>query len=95
MLTRFDHSGYRPVSARRPASVIRTRATSIVCRPATTRAAVAVASPARTRSIIRSVVKPCASMIASVQPSRAAVALGIWAVRSHETIVITTHGTVS
>jgi hypothetical protein len=31
MLTRFDHSGYRPVSARRPASVIRTRATSIVC----------------------------------------------------------------
>jgi hypothetical protein len=52
MLTRFDHSGYRPVSARRPASVIRTRATSIVCRPATTRAAVAVASPARTRSII-------------------------------------------
>jgi hypothetical protein len=29
------------------------------------------------------------------QFERAAVALGIWAVRSHETILITTHGTVS
>ncbi len=40
------------------------------CRPATTRSVVALASPARTISTSISTVKPCASMIASVQPSR-------------------------
>jgi hypothetical protein len=38
----------RSASTRRPASVIRTRATSIVFGPMTTCSAVAVASPART-----------------------------------------------
>src|SRR5215470_964899 len=43
---------------------------SVRRRPATTRSAVAVASPARTRSTICATVKPCASMTVSVQPSR-------------------------
>jgi hypothetical protein len=38
--------------------------------PATTRSAVAVASPARTSSTICGIEKPWASVIASVQPSR-------------------------
>jgi hypothetical protein len=56
-------------STRRPSSVIRTVATSNVREPATTRSAVAVASPARTSSTICSVVNPCARMSPSVQPS--------------------------
>jgi hypothetical protein len=50
--------------------LIRSRATSIVRLPATTRSAFAVPSPALTNSTIYSIVKPCAIMIASVQPSR-------------------------
>ena len=53
----------------RPASVIRTRATMIGRAPAITRPVVAVASPVRISSTICSTVKPCESMIASVQPS--------------------------
>ena len=45
-------------STRRPASVIRTRAISIARPPATTRSACAVASPDRTNSTNRSMVKP-------------------------------------
>jgi hypothetical protein len=56
--------------ARRPASVIRTRVISIVREPATTRSAVAIASPARTSSTICAIVKPWASIIVSVQPWR-------------------------
>jgi len=57
--------------ARVPASVIRTRATSNLRPPppTTTRSAVAVASPARTRSMICAVEKRCARKIASLQPS--------------------------
>jgi hypothetical protein len=47
--------------ARRPASVIRTVTTSIGREPATTRLAVALASPARTSSTMSAIVKPCAS----------------------------------
>jgi hypothetical protein len=47
-------------SARRPASVIRTRVTSIGQLPAGMRSAWAVASPASIRSAIRSIEKPCA-----------------------------------
>jgi hypothetical protein len=50
---------YRSAGACRPASVVRTRATSIVLPPATTRSACAVASPARTSSAICSIAKPC------------------------------------
>jgi hypothetical protein len=57
-------------SARRTASVILTRATSIVRPPAMMRSAFAVASPAWISSTICSIVKPCANIIASVQPSR-------------------------
>jgi hypothetical protein len=61
-------SNHAPLaSTRRPSSVIRTRATSIVRPAATTRSAFAVASPARISSTRKSVKKPCASMIASVQ----------------------------
>ncbi len=49
--------------------MIRTRAISIG-RPATTRSAVAVASPASTSLTICGTEKPCASIIDSVQPSR-------------------------
>jgi hypothetical protein len=56
-------------SVRRPSAVILTRATSIARLPATTRSAVAVASPARTSLTIYSIVKPCAIMIASVRRS--------------------------
>jgi hypothetical protein len=55
--------------ASRPASVIRTRATSIDCGPTAIRSAVAVGSPARGSPAIYAVVKPCARRIASVQPS--------------------------
>jgi hypothetical protein len=47
-------------SGLRPAFVIRTRATSILREPATTRPAVAVASPARTNSTICGIENPCA-----------------------------------
>ena len=56
----------------RPASVIRTRVVSPRYPDATMGSVVAVASPARTSSTISSTVKPCANMIASVQPSRLA-----------------------
>jgi hypothetical protein len=49
-----------------PRLVIRTRATSIVRLPATTRSAAAVASPAFASSTIMSIENPCASIIASV-----------------------------
>jgi len=53
-------------SARRPASVIRTRTTS-VCRPsATIRSRFVVASPALTSSTIMSIENPCARRIALV-----------------------------
>jgi hypothetical protein len=45
------------------------RVTCIERPPATARSVCAVASPARIRSTRKSVVNPCASMIASVQPS--------------------------
>jgi hypothetical protein len=48
----FLHRVCLPASARWPASVILTRATSIVHPPATTRSAFAVSSPARTSSTI-------------------------------------------
>jgi hypothetical protein len=57
-------------SDRRPASVIRTRATSIGRPPATMRSVFAVASPARIRSTSMSTMKPCVGSIASVMPSR-------------------------
>jgi hypothetical protein len=50
------------LSTFRPASVIRTRATSID-RPPAMRSAVAVASHARTSSASCSTVKPCASSV--------------------------------
>jgi len=56
-------------STRRPASVIFTRATSILREPATTRSAVAVASFACTSSTISLIVKPCARRMPSAQPS--------------------------
>ena len=59
----------RPPSACRPASVILTRATSMVRGPITTRSVVAVASPARTSSTSCSTVKPCASRTKLVTPS--------------------------
>jgi 5-methyltetrahydropteroyltriglutamate--homocysteine methyltransferase len=58
----------RSASARRPATVMRTRITSIA-RPAITRSACAFASPSLISSPIISVEKPCASTIASVVPS--------------------------
>jgi hypothetical protein len=64
------HDEDAPLSARRPASVMRKRAISIGLLPAMTLSAVAVASPAFTSSTIMSIVKTCAIMIASVQPSR-------------------------
>ena len=57
------------LSVLRPASVILTRATSIVRAPIATRSAFVVASPAWTNSSICSTVKPRASMIVSEQPS--------------------------
>jgi hypothetical protein len=60
----------RSASACRPASVIFIYAISIVRLPAIARRVCAVASPVRTSSTICGTVKPCASMIASVQPSR-------------------------
>jgi hypothetical protein len=74
-------------SAFRPASVIRSVATSILRPPATTRSAVAVASPARTSSTSISIVKPCASRIASVAPSQGAALLDICAARSYVAIL--------
>ena len=56
-------------SARRPTSVILTRATSIARPPATTRSVHVVAIPVLMRSTRKSTVNPCASMIASLQPS--------------------------
>jgi hypothetical protein len=52
----------------RPASVIRTRTTSIGRLAACTVSGVAVANPLRTRTVSISIVKPCANMITSVQP---------------------------
>jgi hypothetical protein len=69
---RMSALGY---SARRPASVIRTRAISIDLPPATMRSEDAAASPSRIISTIILGVKLCASMIASVQPSRLAAAV--------------------
>jgi hypothetical protein len=66
----FGHRLGLSVSTRRPASVIFTRATSSTRWPATTRSVVAVVSPARTGSTICLIVKPWASKIASVRPSR-------------------------
>jgi hypothetical protein len=66
----FGHCVDLSVSVRRPASVIFTRAISTARLATITRWLCAVASPARTSSAIWSTVKPCASSIASVQPSR-------------------------
>src|SRR5262249_538670 len=52
-----------------PASVIRTRVTWIARSPAITRSVVTLASPALISSTNRSLLKPCASRIAAVQPS--------------------------
>src|SRR5262249_32315126 len=52
-----------------PASVIRTRVTCIARSPAITRSVVTLASPALISSTNRSLLKPCASRIAAVQPS--------------------------
>jgi hypothetical protein len=52
--------------------VIRTRTTSVGRLPACTGSGLAVANPSCTRSTSRSVVKPCASMVASVAPFGAA-----------------------
>jgi hypothetical protein len=60
---------HRLLRVLRPASVILTRATSIVRAPTATRSAFIVASPAWTNSTICSAVRPRASMIASEQPS--------------------------
>jgi hypothetical protein len=57
-------------SARRPASVMRTSATSILRPAATTRSTSAVASPARMSCATCGIVNPCAKSSASVQPSR-------------------------
>src|SRR5262249_16041386 len=57
-------------SARRPASVMRTRATSIILPPATIRSVVAFANPALISSTIGSMEKRGTSITASVQPSR-------------------------
>ena len=55
---------------KRPPSHLRdAHATSILREPATTRSAVAVASPARKSSTICSTVKPCAIISTSAQPS--------------------------
>jgi ABC transporter substrate binding protein len=72
----FGHCVDLSVSVRRPASVIFTRAISTARLATITRWLCAVASPARTSSAIWSTVKPCASSIASVQPSRQAQARG-------------------
>src|SRR6516225_4433532 len=56
-------------SACLPASVIRTRVTSIARSPAITRSVVTLASLALISSTNRSLLKPCASKIAAVQPS--------------------------
>jgi hypothetical protein len=73
---RLDAQGARdrflPTNARRPASVIRTRATSIFCLPAITRSTLALACPLRITSTINSIERPCASMSLPVQPSRQA-----------------------
>jgi hypothetical protein len=63
------HGLPRPTSTRRPVSVTRTRATSIDRPPATTRSVPAVASPCRIRSASMLAANPCATIIASVQPS--------------------------
>jgi len=65
-----DQGHRRCASAREPASVMRKRMTSIQRPPATVRSVCAVASRALIRSTRNLVLKPCASMIASVQPSR-------------------------
>src|SRR5262249_32820569 len=57
------------VSARQPASLIFTRATSDILPSATMRSACADASPARTSSSSISAVNPFANISASVQPS--------------------------
>jgi hypothetical protein len=59
---------YVPASASRAMSVILSRVTVIGRLPAYMIPGAAVASPSRTRSASSSVVKPCANMIASVQP---------------------------
>jgi hypothetical protein len=56
-------------SACRPASVIRTRVTSISRSPAVTRSVVTLACPALISSTNTSLLKPCAIRIAAVQPS--------------------------
>ena len=52
-----------------PASVIRTRVTSIARSSAITRSVITLASPALISSTNRSLLKPCASRMAAVQPS--------------------------
>jgi hypothetical protein len=66
------HAGRRGAAGRprrQPPGIDRTRTTSIGRLPACTASGVAVANPSRTRTVNVSVVKPCASMIASVTPS--------------------------
>jgi hypothetical protein len=62
-----------PASARRPASVILTRVTSIGFVPAITRSADVVAKPVRTNATDCRAVNPCAIISASGQPSRQAI----------------------
>src|SRR5262249_45242760 len=67
----LEDQGHRTcASARRPAPVIRRRVTSIDRLLASICSVLAVASPARTSSTSSSILNPCASMMASVQPSR-------------------------
>ena len=58
----------QPPSARRPASVIRKRITTILRRPATVVSRTAVASPSRTRSRSTPIAQPWAIMMDSVHP---------------------------
>jgi hypothetical protein len=65
----------RSASARRPASVIRSRVTSTGVPAAKVRSGVAVANLSRTKRDIMSKAKPCATKSASVVPSALAASI--------------------
>ena len=65
----YEQGHRSSAGARRPISVILTRATSIARPPETTRSVHVVAIPVRMSCTRKSTVNPCASMIASLQPS--------------------------
>src|SRR5262249_53141424 len=69
VLVHYRPAGRAGLIAFRPASVIFMRTTSAGRPPATICSGVAIARPAMHRSTSRGTGKPCASMIASVQPS--------------------------